>query len=140
LPPDAKPGVTFPTNARVRSAATHDSALVGDASGYVDPLTGEGIYGALWTADELARAVTDKWSDLPAALAHYAAVRARRSRAKSALCEIFQYVIRRPWLANSVHHLLSRQQRVADSFIGIVGNSYSPAQGFARIAQHAFAF
>jgi 2-polyprenyl-6-methoxyphenol hydroxylase-like FAD-dependent oxidoreductase len=53
LSPDAKPGVTFPTNARIRSAATHDAALVGDASGYVDPLTGEGIYGALWMAMNL---------------------------------------------------------------------------------------
>jgi hypothetical protein len=36
-----------------------------------------------------------------------------------------------------VHWLLSRQQEIADSFIGIVGNSYSPARGFARIAQQA---
>ena len=140
LPSDAKTGVTFPTNARVRSAATPDAALVGDSSGYVDPLTGEGIYGALWTADELARCVTEKWNDLPATLARYARLRARRSRSKAALCELFQFIIRRPWLANSVQHLLSQRQTVADSFIGIVGNSYSPAQGFARIAQHAFAF
>ena len=140
LPGDAKPGVTFPTNARVRSAATDDAALVGDASGYVDPLTGEGIYGALWTADELARCVSTKWHDLPAALASYAALRARRSRAKAALCEVFQSIISRPWLANSALSLLSQRQNVADSFIGIVGNSYSPGRGFARIAQRAFAF
>jgi len=139
LPADAKAGVTFPTNARVRSAATDDAALVGDASGYVDPLTGEGIYGALWTADELARAVAEDWGDLPAALARYAALRARRFQAKAALCELFQSIISRPWLANSIHHLLSQRQSIADSFIGIVGNSYSPARGFARIAQHAFA-
>jgi 2-polyprenyl-6-methoxyphenol hydroxylase-like FAD-dependent oxidoreductase len=139
LPADAKPGATFPTNARVRAAATHDAALVGDASGYVDPLTGEGIFAAIWTADELTREVTRGWHDLPAALARYARARARRQAHKTALCEIFQQVITRPWLANSVHWLLSRRQGVADSFIGIVGNSYSPAEGFLRIARETVA-
>jgi 2-polyprenyl-6-methoxyphenol hydroxylase-like FAD-dependent oxidoreductase len=140
LPTDVKPGATFPTNARVRSAATADAALVGDASGYVDPLTGEGIYGALWTADELARCVIDGWNDLPAALARYARRRADRERAKALVCELFQQIICRPWLADSIQYLLSRRQQVADSFIGIVGNSYSPFRGIAQMAHHAVAF
>jgi 2-polyprenyl-6-methoxyphenol hydroxylase-like FAD-dependent oxidoreductase len=134
----AKPGATFPINARVRSAAVHDAALVGDASGYIDPLTGEGIYGAMWTADELVRQAIAGWNDLPAALQNYARARARRQQAKSALCEVFQQIIVRPHLANGVHWLLSRKQAVADSFIGVIGNSYSPAHGFLRIAKHAF--
>ena len=69
LPADARPGVTFPTNARVRRAATHDAALVGDASGYIDPLTGEGIYAALWTAEALVNSTSQGWSILPTALA-----------------------------------------------------------------------
>ncbi len=140
LPPEARPVATFPTNARVRSAATHDAALVGDASGYIDPLTGEGIYGALWHAEELVRCTSAGWGDLPAALSRYARARARGQGAKSALCEIFQYVIRRPWLANTILKLLSQRQAVADSFIGIVGNSYSPARGLALIARHAVSF
>lgn len=138
LPESAKPIATFPANARVRAAATHDAALVGDASGYTDPLTGEGIYAALWTAEELARGVAAGWRDLPAALARYAQIRARRERAKTLLCELFQQVISRPRLANLTLRLLAQRQAVADSFIGIVGNSYSPAQGFARIVRHAF--
>ena len=70
LAPNAKPGATFPASARGRTAAVEDAALVGDASGYIDPLTGEGIFAALWTADELARAVIAGWNDRPAALAH----------------------------------------------------------------------
>jgi len=140
LPLDAKPVATFPTNARVRRAATADAALVGDASGYIDPLTGEGIFGALWTAEELVRCTSAGWNDLPAALDLYARHRARRQFAKSALCELFQHVILRPWLANSVLGLLGRRQSVADSFIGIVGNSYSPARGLALIALHALPF
>jgi flavin-dependent dehydrogenase len=69
LPAGVKPGSTFPTSARVRMAATHDAALVGDASGYTDPLTGEGIYGALWTAEALVQSITRGWHDLPGALA-----------------------------------------------------------------------
>lgn len=140
LPPDARPVATFPTNVRVRRAATHDAALVGDASGSIDPLTGEGIFAAMWTAEELARCVADGWRDLPAALDRYAAIRARRQRAKAALCELFQSVIRRPWLANCILAMLARRQGVADSFIGIVGNNYSPAHGLARIAAHALDF
>lgn len=131
---DAKPGATYPVNARVRRAATHDAALVGDASGYIDPLTGEGIFAALWTADELVREVAAGWHDLPDALDRYAVARAKRQRAKAVLCELFQHCISRPWLANSILWTLSRRQAVADSFIGIVGNTYSPARGIGRIA------
>ena len=137
LPRDVRPAVTFPANARVRRTATHDAALVGDASGYTDPLTGEGIYGAFWTAEALVHALTQGWSDLPAALGRYASLRSQQQRAKTMLCELFQVFIQRPWLANSIHWLLSRRQGVADSFIGIVGNSYSPARGLMRIAQQS---
>jgi 2-polyprenyl-6-methoxyphenol hydroxylase-like FAD-dependent oxidoreductase len=140
LAAEAQPIATFPAGSRVRRAATSDAALVGDASGHVDPLTGEGIYGAMWTAEALAECVAAGWNDLPAALARYARRRALAHRGKAVLCELFQAIIARPRLANSMHWLLSRRQGVADSFIGIVGNSYSPAHGLARIAQQALAF
>jgi flavin-dependent dehydrogenase len=38
-------------------------ALVGDAAGFIDPLTGEGIYYAIKSADLLARAMTSRVSD-----------------------------------------------------------------------------
>src|SRR5262249_44440812 len=38
-------------------------ALLGDAAGFVDPLTGEGIYYAIKSADLLARAMTDRVED-----------------------------------------------------------------------------
>lgn len=139
LPLNARPGVTFPANARVRTAATRDAALVGDASGYIDPLTGEGIFGALWTAEALTRRVVDGWSDLPTALASYARARAHNQRAKSLLCELFQLCIRRPWLADGILTWLARRQAIADAFIGIVGNSYSPGQGLLRIARQSLA-
>jgi hypothetical protein len=83
--------------------------------------------------------VAEGWQDLPAALAAYATARARNQRAKSLLCELFQQCIGRPWLANTVLQLLARRQTVADSFIGIVGNSYSPIHGLLRMAGHTLA-
>jgi flavin-dependent dehydrogenase len=38
-------------------------ALIGDAAGFVDPLTGEGIYYALRSADLLARALVERFDD-----------------------------------------------------------------------------
>jgi 2-polyprenyl-6-methoxyphenol hydroxylase-like FAD-dependent oxidoreductase len=140
LPTGARPVATYPANAQARSAATHDAALVGDASGYIDPLTGEGIFAAFWTAEALVCAIREGWRELPAALQRYADRRRRQQLAKASLCELFQVFIGRPWLANSIYWLLSRRQAVADSFIGIVGNSYSPARGLARMARHALAF
>lgn len=139
LPAEARPVATFPTNARVRSPVAPGAALIGDASGYIDPLTGEGIYGALWHAEELVRSVSAHWNDLPTGLARYARARNHGQGAKSALCELFQFVIRRPWLANTVLGLLAKKQGVADSFIGIIGNSYSPARGLGRMFQQAMA-
>lgn len=140
LPAGSRPGTTFPANARVRAAATDRAALVGDASGYIDPLTGEGLFAALWTAEALSRRVTAGWNDMPAALAAYARARARNQRAKSLLCELFQQCLSRPWLADGILRTLARRQAVADSFIGIVGNSYSPVHGLLRMAGHSLAF
>lgn len=41
-------------------------ALIGDAAGFVDPLTGEGIYYAIKSADLLAQALTTRVSDYDA--------------------------------------------------------------------------
>ena len=72
FPPEVKPVATFPTGARVPSAATHDAALVGDASGYIDPLTGEGSTAPFGRPRRWWKRTVAGWSDLPAALARYA--------------------------------------------------------------------
>ncbi|MGH9481760.1 MAG: hypothetical protein ACRD1L_06675, partial [Terriglobales bacterium] len=58
-------------DARFAGADPHPWALAGDAAGLVDPITGEGLYYALRSAELLAQA----WSDGPgpAACAAYAA-------------------------------------------------------------------
>jgi menaquinone-9 beta-reductase len=121
----------FPAAASVRDVVTANAALIGDASGFLDPLTGEGIYQALWTARALAGEVTCAWPDdaaLNAALRRYARQRQRQHRGKRWCCQVFQAVIRRPRLSNAVHDLLSFREGIGNSFIGMIGNIYSPAQ------------
>ncbi len=122
---------TFPAAANVRDVASYNAALIGDASGFLDPLTGEGIYQALWTARAMAREVTRGWADdrsLNTALRHYSRQRRRQHRGKRWCCQAFQVVIRRPHLSNAVHDLLSLRAGVGNSFIGLIGNIYTPAQ------------
>ncbi len=125
----AKVRATFPAAASVRNVIAEKVALIGDASGFVDPLTGEGIYQALWTARALAEEVADaRAANLNDALQRYAQRRRRQHRGKQLCCRAFQAIIRRPHLSDAVHRALSLRAGVGDAFIGLVGNSYSPAQ------------
>ncbi|MDB6132570.1 MAG: alpha-pyrone synthesis polyketide synthase-like Pks18 [Verrucomicrobiales bacterium] len=137
LDSNAKFGITFPATSSVSAVATGNAALIGDASGFIDPLTGEGIYNALWTAQALAAALEKNRGNLSAALRQYTGIRWRTQWAKAALSHVFQGVIRRPVMANSVLRLLARRQGVADAFIGIIGNTHSPARGFAKMIREA---
>lgn len=122
---------TFPAAASVRDVVTTNAALIGDASGFLDPLTGEGIYQALWTARALTAEVSEHGTDaaaLDVALQRYAKRRRRQNRGKRWCCQVFQAIIRRPRLSNTVHGLLSLREGVGNAFIGLVGNTYTPAQ------------
>jgi 2-polyprenyl-6-methoxyphenol hydroxylase-like FAD-dependent oxidoreductase len=123
--------VTFPAAASVRNVVAINAALIGDASGFLDPLTGEGIYQALWTARALAGEVSSAWSDdaaLNESLHRYAKQRRRQHRCKRWCCQGFQAIIRRPCLSNALHDLLSLREGIGNSFIGMIGNIYSPAE------------
>ncbi|MGC3957988.1 MAG: FAD-dependent monooxygenase [Verrucomicrobiota bacterium] len=127
----AKVRATFPAAASVKSVVTHHAALIGDASGFLDPLTGEGIYQALWTAQALAEQVVGVRNfniELTAGLQSYAQHRRVHYRGKRACCQAFQGIIRRPNLSNAVLGLLAWRKGVGDAFIGLIGNIYSPGQ------------
>lgn len=122
---------TFPAAASVRDVVTTNAALIGDASGFLDPLTGEGIYQALWTARALTNEASRAWANdtaLNASLRRYAIQRRRQHRGKRWCCQAFQAIIRRPHLSNAVHDLLSLREGIGNSFIGMIGNIYTPGQ------------
>jgi 2-polyprenyl-6-methoxyphenol hydroxylase-like FAD-dependent oxidoreductase len=134
----AKVRATFPAAASVTSVITQHAALIGDASGFLDPLTGEGIYQALWTARALAEEVTSArnyTTQLTTGLQRYAQRRRAQHRGKRACCQAFQSIIRRPKLSNAVLGLLSWRKGVGDAFIGLIGNIYSPGQAVWKMVK-----
>ena len=81
--------------------------LVGDAAGYVEPFTGEGMAWALWGALALAPLVYDgvgRWDD--ALVRRWAQVHRRRIRRGQRVCRMVAWGLRRPWMARMAVRVL----------------------------------
>ena len=127
-------GATFPATHAVRSVIGPAAALVGDAGGFIDPLTGEGIYMALWMAAALSERLADAGpGNLTAALAAYGAARNRAHRGKQFLNRLFQHCIARPSVANGILRFLSWKQGTGDVFVGLIGNLYTPGRAMLKL-------
>jgi flavin-dependent dehydrogenase len=103
--------------------------LIGDAAGFYDPFTGEGIFAALRGAElaaESAARVLDA-GDLSARALH-AFHRARRDafRAKARLARAIQFVIGRRWSANLMATVLERRPGLLDLLLGVIGDYVPP--------------
>ncbi|MGP0630644.1 NAD(P)/FAD-dependent oxidoreductase [Nitrospina sp. 32_T5] len=103
--------------------------LVGDAMGFIDPFTGEGIYLGLRSA-ELAAATLDvalqrgdvsRWM-----LERYAIRRKQEFHKKFVLSRILQKLIYRPGPCRSVVRLLAGNPTLAATLVGVIGD-YLPA-------------
>lgn len=109
----------------------HDGVvLVGDALGFLDPFTGEGIFTALRSAELAAEvaAAALRSGDLSApALAPAHARRARAFAAKTRVCVLLQHVIARRRLAVYVAHRLARRPAQLDLLMGVIGD-FVPAR------------
>lgn len=116
--------------ARVRRLSTEGALLAGDAAGYYDPFTGEGIYRALRSAqlasDTAVRAL--KCGDVSAGRL-YAYDRAYVSafRGKRAVEMVIQAAVQSPLLMRYVAARLEKRKRLADIVVGITGDFLSPA-------------
>ena len=98
-----------PIGHRVSRAAGPGWLLVGDAAGFVDPFTGEGIHRALRSARAAADAVL-AGGDVAAA---YRAERHRAFAAKSALSWLVQGFLAVPWLVEHAVQRLEQRPRAA---------------------------
>jgi menaquinone-9 beta-reductase len=112
--------------------------LIGDAAGFFDPFTGEGVFTALRTAElavELAaRSVRD--GDVSArALASYGRLRRRALRAKERLTHVLQFVIRRRPLANLTAHVLQRRPALLETLMGVIGDFVPPRAVLAALVR-----
>ena len=103
--------------------------LVGDASGFIDPFTGEGIYLSLRSA-EIAAEIIDasfKKNDFSRdTLAVYEHTRKREFNKKFLLSKIFQRLIYSPTLCNRVIQILAKNPDQASILVGVIGD-YIPA-------------
>jgi flavin-dependent dehydrogenase len=113
----------------VRRRVDDGLLLVGDAGGYYDPFTGEGIYRGLRSAElaaEVAGAALRHGDTHAPALQRYAAGY-RNQFAPKRLVEIIvhEVTIRKP-LFEHVAARLRQRQHLADALIGVTGDFLSP--------------
>ncbi len=98
---------TPPLTRRLSSLGEERLFLVGDAGGYVEPFTGEGMAWALWGALALAplvRAGVARWND---ALVHrWEQVHRRRIRRGQRVCRMVAWGLRRPVMAHMALRVL----------------------------------
>lgn len=103
--------------------------LVGDAAGFYDPFTGEGIFTALRSAElaaeVAARAVRSGDVSVPA-LATYARERRGVFAGKARVTRALQMLIRHRGLANLAARALAARPALLDAVLGVIGDFVPP--------------
>ena len=103
--------------------------LVGDAAGFYDPLTGEGVFSALRGAElaaETAGRALASGDVSRAGLAGYSRARRAAFADKQRFTRALQLVVGRRRLGNWVAHRLARRQDLLDLTLGVVGDFVPP--------------
>jgi flavin-dependent dehydrogenase len=120
-----------PVGARVRRCTAPGVALAGDACGFVDPMTGEGLYFAMHGAALLADAVDALLRD-PAgecdALRRYERARRREFALRHALARLLQRGLRHPGVPPRIVAAMARMPSLCHLLLGLTGD-YLPPRG-----------
>src|SRR5262249_1436645 len=109
--------------------------LVGDAAGFYDPFTGEGIFSALRSAELAAQLVVGarRAGDVSAAaLGAYERARHAAFADKARVTHLLQALIARRSLANLTARWLVRRPRALAALLGVIGD-YVPASALPRL-------
>ena len=106
-----------PLEQRVRGVVRGRLALVGDASGYLDAITGEGLAVALHQAEAVADAMA------AGDLGRYAAAHRRIARLPEAMTRLVLAIERRPRLRRRVVRALAAEPALFSRLLGIHGRS-----------------
>jgi flavin-dependent dehydrogenase len=124
----APPRAVGPLALVARGVSAPGALLVGDAAGFFDPFTGEGVTLALRSA-ELAAEVADRAlrGAGTADLREYDRRRDEATRDKFRLNRLIQRIVGWPEVANAVAHKLKRRPALADRLVGIAGD-FVPAR------------
>jgi len=116
---------TGPFDCPVRSAVAGGALLVGDAAGYYDPFTGQGIYRALRGAELASLAAQEalQRGDLSArALASYERARRAAFAPGERLQRLIEWVISRPRLFDALAPHLARRERLTNTLVAVTGD------------------
>jgi flavin-dependent dehydrogenase len=118
-----------PLALRVAPPRAAGVVLVGDAAGFYDPFTGEGIFTALRSAElvavTIARALRSDDVSVRA-LAAYERARREAFRGKERVTRALQLVIGHRRLANLACRALARRPAVLDALLGVFGDYVPP--------------
>jgi flavin-dependent dehydrogenase len=105
--------------------------LVGDAAGFYDPFTGEGLYTALRSAEMLAEVAHSALSagDLSAsALAPYSRAKRAAFADKARVTRALQLLIAHRRLANAAARFLQRRPALLSLLMGVIGDFVPPRE------------
>jgi len=122
------PRAVGPLALEARRLFAPGALLVGDAGGFLDPFTGEGVTLALRTA-EIAAPFADAYlrGGDAESLLRYDRARAAATRDKFRVNRILLGIVAWPALANRVARKLKRRPDLADRLVGIAGD-FVPAR------------
>ncbi len=118
---DSQPRGAGPLAQAVRARSGQRFVLVGDAAGYVDAITGEGLSLALACGQALGEGLPAALARGAgrAALAPYERFAAREFRRYALVCRTVLAVARRPLLRRGALHILGRHPRMFDRLIAL---------------------
>jgi geranylgeranyl reductase family protein len=127
----APPRAVGPLALVARRVSAPGALLVGDAAGFFDPFTGEGVTLALRSA-ELAAEVADRVlrGTRNADLREYDRRRDDATRDKFRLNRLILGIVDWPEMANAVAHKLKRRPALADRLVGIAGDFVAARTAF----------
>jgi flavin-dependent dehydrogenase len=131
--------VLGPLACRTTRVAGDGFLLVGDAAGYYDPMTGEGVYQALRGAELAAKTVAEALSNggpTAKALGRYAVHHRREFAPKDRVCHLLQHIVCRPHLCDLLIRRLNDRPTHAEELMGVVGDLLAPG----RLLNPAFWF
>lgn len=113
-----------------RRCAGDGFILVGDAAGFLDPFTGDGVADAVLSAllaAPVASAALRSGAVSAAALDAYRAARRRAFWGKRGVAWLVQGFVNTPWLLDYATPRLARRDDVAKTMAGVMGN-FRPAR------------